>query len=169
MKLRIFAAVLIAATAILATPVFAGPKGYSNATLSGTYAGSIHGYVWVTDSQNNSYKEDIGTTDIITYDGKGNFTSLETLTGEITSGAFPGFVCTFSESGTYTVNSDGTATASGTETITNSGPCPSANFTSSAAVSPTGNTLFVNVTSVTLPPGSGTVDSVVETGVLTKQ
>ena len=72
------------------------------------------------------------------FDGNGNFSGAATVVVRAPSSSSPQIVCTYTQSGTYTVAADGTATMNFTLMPTSSGGCGGATGTmSSRCASPT--------------------------------
>ena len=99
---------LLTLALIVSSPSMSHASACSNSTIQGTYAGTIHGQIFLPD----------GSTLIIdgiaktTFDGKGNLTQVDAVAdnGNLTPGWRPG-------TGTYSVNPDCT----GTQTISVAG------------------------------------------------
>jgi hypothetical protein len=102
-----------------------GPSGlgsFSNVSLLGTYACSGQGYEWTTPAGGSSNKQDYSFVAASKFGG-GNESGTLIITFGDTFDPFGGGFCTFTTSGTYQVNPDGSGFmgTNGTATYGNCG------------------------------------------------
>ena len=121
---------LLTLTLAASSPLTAQARACSNRTIRGTYASAIHGQLFLP----NGFVLVIDGIVRTTYDGEGNFTSVDAVAsnGNFTPGWRAG-------SGTYSVNPDCT----GTSTIVNPGE---SDLHLQFIVSPSGNKSWFVVT-----------------------
>ena len=120
-------------SSVLSPPPVQASSGFSNSNLNGTYAYSGNGV-----GAGNLAESAVG---VVTADGKGNISA-----GESTAN-IGGTICHLTSiSGTYSVNSDGTGTASITGTLdpqSISNGCASGQSTLFLAIANGGNTVLL--------------------------
>jgi hypothetical protein len=172
MKTRYFWSIAIL---LIGIGVFGGAKEAlnakpppSNASLSGGYSGVFSGFLWFTPPAATPYKSDVALTNLMTFDGAGNESGSFTSTFGVTFGAFPLSVCEGTTTGTYNVNPDGTGSITFVGTST-SGGCAQTTATETFVLGNSGKLINGVLTSASVPPAAGTVNSYVLSGTQTRQ
>ena len=119
MKLRPMAIIV----ALMSVSVWSSTGyAFSNQTLVGTYACSGRGIEVLTPTAGSPVQSDYTYVAIAKYDGGGHESGKLTITFNENSSPPTGFSCTYTQTGTYTVNPDGTGSST-VQGTTVSGPC----------------------------------------------
>ena len=139
--------------------VFSGSQGsagsglnFNDLVLNGRYIGADSALEWYTPSGGSPVKLDISASFIVQLDGKGN--GVGTITDIIAdaNGAFPATLCVYATTGTYSLNTDGTGTATFNLTTTSPG-CSDGQETYALTYLGNGSKYCGVVTGFTFPPG----------------
>lgn len=139
----------------------------SNGILSGRYVGATSGLQWFTPTGGEPTKVDFAVSSIGYFDGRGNFSGNMTVAAQFTL-APVALVCTYAQTGKYTLNDDdtGTLTIQSTDTT---GSCDSIPQTFNIYATQGGSKLCFTQTNTTYTSASGTTNSIVVSGCYSKQ
>ena len=166
--------VVIVTTAILVGAIARASiaSANSNGILSGRYAGAFSGLTWFTAKGSTLPKKVDFASNLIGYfDGKGNYYGNLTTALGFTDFALPPSdeACTYTQTGSYSLNDDDTGTLSVQTTVT-SGNCESIPQVFSINATQGGSRVCIVQTNAPYTGSSGaTTNSIVLSGCLDKQ
>ena len=139
----------------------------NNGILSGRYVGATSGLEWFTPTGGEPTKVDLAVSSIGYFDGKGTFFGYMTVAAQFTA-APVSLVCKFTQTGSYTLNSDDTGTMS-VQSVDNSGGCDSLPQTFNIYATQGGSKICFTQTNMNFTSASGTTNSIVVSGCYDRQ
>jgi alkaline phosphatase len=145
----------------------AAGSSFTARSLRGRYTGSA--IITENVPQGGSTNADLNVNEIviIIFDGMGSFSGTATVVVRAPSSNSPQIVCAYTQTGTYTVEPDGSAEMSFTLTPSAAGGCVSATGTMSGVISQSGRRVDTIITGVVTTP-TNFVNSIAGSGFLLK-
>ena len=141
--------------------------GNNNGILSGRYVGSTSGLEWFTPNTGDPAKYDFSSSYIGYFDGKGNFFGYATTAAQFTNAA-GSLICTYTQTGTYSLKDDDTGTLS-VQTNNTSGGCDSIPQVFNIYATQGGSKVCFTQTNTDYTSTTGTTNSIVLSGCYEKQ